>query len=292
MNLTRRKTLAMGAGLAAASTLHSLPAAAAEAGTSIQLVRSATIRVKMGDAVFLVDPMLSDPASWPGFPLTVNSEARNPLIPLPMPAPDAVKGIDAVILTHLHEDHWDEAARKILPKDIPVFVNDRPHLDEVRKAGFRNAAVLEPGTRVKGVSLTPLASQHGTPSMLAARGYESLGTTMGIFFEKAGCRSVYVAGDTVWTATVSGQIARLRPGVIVLNTGNALLTEFPASIIMGAQDFLRAYREAPWASVVAVHMDAINHCVLKRKDLRDLAQSRGLDPRRALIPADGEILRF
>ena len=116
--------------------------------------------------------------------------------------------------------------------------------------------------------------------MLAARGYESLGTTMGIFFERAGCRSVYVAGDTVWT------------GVIVLNTGTAHLTEFPASIIMGAQDFLRAYREAPWTSIVAVHMDAINHCVLKRGDLRELSKSRDLDPRRALIPGDGEILRF
>lgn len=103
---------------------------------------------------------------------------------------------------------------------------------------------------------------------------------MGIFFERAGCRSVYVAGDTVWTAAVSEQIARLRPGVIVLNTGNAHLTEFPASIIMGAQDFLRAYREASWASIVAVHMDAINHCVLKRGDLRELSKSRDLDPRR------------
>ena len=144
--------------------------------------------------------------------------------------PEAVlAGVDAVFLTHLHEDHWDEAARKTV------------------------------------------ASRHGTEEMLRTPGFSRMiDDTTGFFFERTGCRSVYLAGDTVWGPWVSATLARRRPGVIVLNTGNAVVTDFPQSIIMGAQDVLRATQEATDATVVAVHMDAINHCIhVHRDDLCD-----------------------
>ena len=39
-----------------------------------------------------------------------------------MKAEDTFKDVDAIILTHTHEDHWDEVAQKILPKSIKIFV--------------------------------------------------------------------------------------------------------------------------------------------------------------------------
>ena len=38
-----------------------------------------------------------------------------------MPAEEVVRGLDAVIITHLHEDHFDETAARLLPRDVPVF---------------------------------------------------------------------------------------------------------------------------------------------------------------------------
>ncbi len=271
--------------LASGKNASGVPASA----TSVQLIRSATIRVSLGDAVFLVDPMLSAKGSWPGFTGTVNSEARNPLTALPMPASDVLKGVDAIVLTHTHEDHWDEEARRMIPKSMPVFVNDEKARKQVQASGFKNVTVLQPSTRFRNTVISPVLSQHGTDEMLETL---DLGTTMGIFFERAGFRSVYVAGDTVWRHAVSEHIARFKPGIIVLNTGNALATAFPQSMIMGSQDFLRAYREAPDAAIVAVHMDAINHCVMHRADLRWYAKSQKLDASRALIPDDGEMLVF
>lgn len=37
---------------------------------------------------------------------------------------DRILDVDAVIVTHLHIDHGDEAAVRLVPKEMPVFVQD------------------------------------------------------------------------------------------------------------------------------------------------------------------------
>lgn len=209
------------------------------------MIRSATIRVTLGDTVFLIDPLLSARGTWPDFVGTVNAETPNPTVDLPMSIDAVLADVDAVLLTYLHEDHWDAAARRVLPKYLPVFVNDEAARKNVREAGFRNVEVLAPQTLFQDVRLSPMLSQHGTDKAMATL---TLGTTMGILLGRPGCRSVYVVGDSVWRPFVSEQTRRHRPGVIVLNTGNAVSTEIPESIIMGSRDFLRAYEEAPDAA--------------------------------------------
>jgi len=34
-----------------------------------------------------------------------------------------ISGVDAVIVTHTHLDHWADAAQKALPKGIPLFAH-------------------------------------------------------------------------------------------------------------------------------------------------------------------------
>ena len=54
---------------------------------------------------------------------------------------------------------------------------------------------------------------------------------------------------------------------------------------MTAGDVVRVCRAAPQAQVVAVHMEAINHCLLTREELAQQAEAAGV---RLTIPADGE----
>src|SRR6478752_2620945 len=127
-SLTRRQAITVGAGalLPLALLGASGSANAAERSTrsaSLTQVRNATLRIDYGGVRFLVDPVLADKDAYPGFEGTANSQRRNPLVPLPMPLASIVD-VDAVIVTHLHPDHWDEAAKAKLDKSLPIFAQN------------------------------------------------------------------------------------------------------------------------------------------------------------------------
>ncbi|KAK9663691.1 hypothetical protein K7432_018078 [Basidiobolus ranarum] len=214
------------------------------------------------------------------------------MIELPMPAEDVIEGVDAVIVSHTHSDHWDDVAQELLPKGIPLFVQHEIDAQIIRAQGFINVHVLGENTVFEGIRLEKTGGQHGTDSMYSSHVLaEKLGEVMGIVFQAPGSKTVYIAGDTVWNSEVDMAIAKFKPDVIVLNTGDARVTGFSGSIIMGKEDTLHAYQAAPNATVVAVHMDAINHTALSREELREYVKQTGIQDR-VLIPADGEILKL
>ena len=60
------------------------------------------------------------PGSTPPIENTPN-RAANPLVELPVRAEDIVAGVDLCIVTHLHSDHFDDAADAVLPRDLPIL---------------------------------------------------------------------------------------------------------------------------------------------------------------------------
>ncbi len=60
---------------------------------------------------------------------------------------------------------------------------------------------------------------------------------------------------------------------------------------MGTEDTLRAQQAAPNATIIAVHMDAVNHMTLSRDELADYVQAEGIEDH-VVIPADGEVISF
>lgn len=62
-------------------------------------------------------------------------------------------------------------------------------------------------------------------------------------------------------------------------------------ITMDGPDVADVKRLAPDAHVIAVHMDAINHCMMPRVDLASYLTSEQLDGQ-VLIPRDGESFEF
>jgi glyoxylase-like metal-dependent hydrolase (beta-lactamase superfamily II) len=54
---------------------------------------------------------------------------------LPKPAEEVVDGIDGVLLTHLHLDHFDLRARELIPRGTPVF-HQAPDRKQLEQDGF------------------------------------------------------------------------------------------------------------------------------------------------------------
>jgi predicted ester cyclase/L-ascorbate metabolism protein UlaG (beta-lactamase superfamily) len=291
--ILRSLPLAIGALALVASIAAAEPARAADGADTVvfQQIRNATIKLTYGGTTFLVDPLLGKKEAYPGFEGTYNSEKRWPLVDLPMPVEEVMKA-DAIIVTHTHLDHWDDAARASLPKGATIFTQNAADAATIAKDGFTDVRVMSDDTVFKGTHLHKIGGQHGTDQMMASPLGPLLGEAMGIVFERPGSATVYVAGDTIWNGTVEAAITRWKPDTIVLNTAYARVKGFEGAIIMGKEDLLRAYRLAPNAKVIGSHMDTVNHGMQTRKDLNDYIDETGMSRERVLVPADGETYQF
>lgn len=253
----------------------------------LQQIRNATIKISYGETTFLIDPMLSKKGTYPGFDGTYRSELRNPLVDLPMSEQKVLADVDAVIVTHTHLDHWDDAAQELLPKDVPLFTQHQADATLIRSQGFTNVRVLSDKAEFGGITLSKTGGQHGTDEMFASQEVATfLGDAMGVVFSAPGHKTLYLAGDTIWRDEVDQALEQYSPQIIVLNAGYAVLSDYDDSIIMGKKDVLRATQSAPSATVVATHMDAINHMAQTRKELREYVQEKGIEDR-VEIPEDG-----
>ncbi|MEQ5802532.1 MBL fold metallo-hydrolase [Halomonas sp. H10-9-1] len=288
------KTLASSLALATALIAGSASADSISQETTqqVQQIRNATVKITYGDTTFLIDPMLAEQGAYPGFDGTYRSELRNPLVGLPMPAEDVIDDTDAVIVTHTHLDHWDAAAQALLPKDIPLFAQHQADAAMIREQGFTNVRILSDKAEFDGVTLSRTGGQHGTDEMYASPEVAAaLGDVMGVVFQAPGQETLYLVGDTIWRDEVDQAFDEYDPKIVVLNAGQAMRSDYDDPIIMGKEDVLRATQTAPEATVVATHMDAINHMSLTREALREYVQAEGIEDH-VVIPADGEVIAF
>lgn len=127
----------------------------------------------------------------------------------------------------------------------------------------------------------------------AERNYAAIGLpskACGVVFCAEGEKTCYLAGDTVWFQAVADVLAAFRPEVVALNAAWAQFYD-GTPILMGPEELAEVAASAPYAKLIATHMDAVNHARLDRAHLRDFVRKNGLEER-FLIPEDGEIVRL
>lgn len=252
----------------------------------IRQIRNATLVIDYAGIRFLIDPWFAPKGAIPGFEGTPNSHLRNPTVDLPVAVSELID-VDAVILTHVHPDHWDDVAASALRKDVPFFVQHFGDREVIKAAGFTDVRVLTGNPEFKRVKLIKTGGQHGSDALLQAA-YDLLGEVCGVILQHASEKSLYLAGDTVFNAYVEGNLRTFRPDVVVLNCCDAQVSGF-GSIIMSKEHVHEVCRQAPMATIVASHMEAVNHATLTRAELRSYLVTHHLE-QRVLVPADGETL--
>ncbi len=249
----------------------------------ITLIRHATLVVRFHSATILVDPMLG--AAGAGPPVANSPNPRpNPLVPLPRPAPGVLEGIDAVLVTHTHRDHFDDAAAALVPKPLPLFCQPEDEA-KFRGLGFTRVQPIASVVRWEGIEFHRTGGRHGTGEVGAR-----MAPVAGFALRAPGERTLYIAGDTIWCREVEAALHLHTPAVTVANAGAAQFLE-GGPITMTAEDVVEVARFAPGTAVVAVHMEAINHCGLTRAVLGSHVSEAGLASR-VWIPLDGETARY
>lgn len=249
----------------------------------IQLVRHATLRIEYKGRTLLVDPMFSQAGELPTVPNTPN-QVPNPLVDLPMPVKEVLAGVDAILITHTHRDHLDEAAIRQLPKSIPLFCQPADQ-EKLASHGFEQVIPVETEREWEGIGLWRTGGQHGTGEI-----GKQMGPVSGFVLKAAEEPALYVAGDTIWCEEAEQAVNKHKPDVIVVFSGAArFLTGDP--ITMTAEDVGRLAQSSEAGRVFVAHMETWNHCLLSRTELREHLDRLGLSER-VHVPEDGEIVTY
>lgn len=237
----------------------------------LQLLRNATQVLTVNDKRLLIDPMLGPKGAYDTIIMTDNG-LRNPLVDLPVNPQDIVRQIDAVLLTHLHNDHWDPVARELLPKDIPLFCQAGDK-DKVREAGFTKVTPIDDSVTWQDLSIHRTSGRHGTGE---------IGTLMGRVSGYV-LNDLYLAGDTIWCQEVQSAIDTYHPKHIVLNGGAAQFIKGDP-IVMSIADIKKVRAYAPDAQLIIVHLEAVNHSKQSRQQIKAAFPDQNV-----LVPDDGEL---
>jgi L-ascorbate metabolism protein UlaG (beta-lactamase superfamily) len=245
----------------------------------LRLIRHATLLLELGGRRLLVDPMLDPAGARPAVANTAN-DRRNPLVELPEPAEAIAAAADAVLVTHLHADHFDDTAVRVLDRGLPVL-GQPEDVAALRERGFTDVRPVEDALEWRGIQVARTPARHGTGEIGAA-----MAPASGFLLRGAGEPAIYVAGDTIWCEEVAATLDEQHPDVVVVNAGGARFTQGDP-IVMTVEDVVALARHAPDADLVAVHLEAINHCLETRADLGERLRAEGLEER-VSVPEDGE----
>ncbi|HWR42915.1 MBL fold metallo-hydrolase [Sporomusa sp.] len=246
----------------------------------IRHLRHATFHLHIHGLTLLVDPVLGPAEGMTPIDNSPN-QRRNPLVELPINAGEVMR-VDGCLVTHMHRDHFDSVAGELLPKTLPVFCQPED-LDKLKQLGFEDVQAVNPSITWQEITITRTGGQHGTGEIA-----RKMAPVSGYVLKAAGEPTLYIAGDTIWCPEVAEALAVHNPEVVVLNGGAARFNQGDP-ITMGTQDIYQVCRHAPAAKIIVMHMEAINHCLLTRAELKEFLCQEGLD-NRVRVPDDGQWL--
>lgn len=247
----------------------------------LQLIRCATIRLGLGNHTFLIDPYFAEKGSQP----SCTGRSRNPLVDLPFPVSEILAGVETVIISHMHSDHFDQAAQSVMPKELPIICQPEDEA-AIGNLGFRDVHPINQDLNWQGINIRRVIGKHGSGSVL-----KEMGIASGFLFETANEPTIYWAGDTILSEEIKEMLSSKKPSIAILHSGGAVWGD-GVKILMDAEQTIEVCRLLPGSTIIATHMDAVDHATVSRESLRDYAIKSGIKDTQLLIPDDGEILTF
>src|SRR5678815_126902 len=97
---------------------------------------------------------------------------------------------DAIVITHIHRDHWDITAQKLISKNKTIFCQPAD-CEKITEQGFENVTAIDSNINWEGISISRTKGKHGTGEI-----GKKMGEVSGFVFVYED-ESIYVAGDTI-----------------------------------------------------------------------------------------------
>lgn len=238
-------------------------------------IRHATSILTIDNKTILIDPMLSGKGMLPPVILSFN-KLKNPMTSLPINVESIIKGIDYLLITHLHFDHFDKKAIEVLPGNIQVLCSKYDY-KKLHRIGFSSVHSIENDSDIDGITINRFPAVHGKGLFkpLMGKGSSYLLTYKGL--------KIFLTGDCLWTKSLKNRIVEIKPDVIIANAGAARF-KIGNPITMSIHDIQEMSKLLEKTKIVVVHLDALNHCsetsVFCKKQTQNYAN--------ICLPNDGE----
>ncbi|RRO18691.1 MBL fold metallo-hydrolase [Saccharopolyspora rhizosphaerae] len=182
------------------------------ADCTLTFVGTATTLLRLGPFTLLTDPNFVRRGQWIYIGHGIVTKRRtNPAMTI-----DELPPLDAVVLSHLHGDHFDRVAERELDRDLPLVTT--PHAaDKLRKCGFAESVPMPRWSQWSmskdgaHLTVTSLPGRHarGVVGVVAP---PVMGTLLD--YEPPGRRRLrmYISGDTIMHADLA-EIRRRYPDI-------------------------------------------------------------------------------
>lgn len=247
-------------------------------GPTLQFVGTATTLLRLGGFTLLTDPnfLHKGERAYLGRGL-FSKRLTEPALGI-----DELPPLDAVLLSHLHGDHFDRRAKQGLDKSLPI-VTTRHAARRLRIQGFENAVALDTWSShelrrgLSSLTVTSLPGRHG-PGLAA----HALPPVMGSLLEfREGPDSdpfrIYITGDTLNVPELQ-QIVDAYPHLdaMVMHLGGTRILGFLLVTMDGKQGADLLERVRPHITV-PVHFNDYTVFRSPLTDFRSEVERRRLD---------------
>ncbi len=252
----------------------------------VTFVGNATTLISYGDLTILTDPnfLHQGQRAYLGYGL-LSKRLRPPALTV-----EELPPLDAIVLSHMHGDHWDRTAQKHLDHRLPVVTT--PHAQKrLRRRGFGETVGLttwDRHTMVKESSrvvITALPGRHGPgptqrflpPVMGSMLEFGSVDGTIG--------RRLYISGDTLLIdelAEIPVRFEAIDAGVVHLG-GTRLPAgprlPFGLTVTMDGRQGAQLMQRLDLPKVIPVHYDDYGVFASPLSDFVAESAQRGLGDR-------------
>ena len=270
-----------GEGKAGSRYLLTLPADSVEAekrtAGSITFVGNATIIIRYGGVTILTDPNFLHRGDHVHLGYGLAAERlTNPAIEL-----ENLPPIDLIVLSHMHEDHFDKFVQKNLDRNIPIVTTEES-AESLKKLGFMKRYPLKTWdtlTVEKGnttLHVTAMPGRHGPP-IVAKLLPEVMGSMLDFGSKNSGhSYRMYISGDTMVFDDIK-EIPRRYPDVdlALLHLGGTRLLNL-VTVTMDAKEGVKMVRVIVPKKAIPIHYNDYDVFKSPLSDFKEEIERAGL----------------